>query len=93
MSTKFRPSSYPKHLIVRDRLEGRHIWGPFRERRTSHRPNDRWIFRSFGILHYYTSHAPEAVNLKWRQAELRFNKRYCNASVRYCEKFSFTEQL
>lgn len=54
----------------------------------------RWIFKSFGIHHYYTAHAPEPIYKKWKQCRLRWNKRRAiNASSRYIETYTIDRNL
>ena len=48
----------------------------------------------FARMHYLTSHAPEAVQKRWKQLAARWKKKFCpRASVRFANKFTINRWL
>jgi hypothetical protein len=54
--------------------------------------NKATLGRMAGVIHYYTSHAPNKVRARWKQANARMNKRYPNrGSSRYYNNTAFAK--
>lgn len=89
---KFRPqSNNGRHKLKSNRkgfYTGQYNWHSYHD--NDHGPvNERTLGRIFGRIHYLTSHAPEPVQKRWRQARTRWHKKMDRkAPVDYCNKYT-----
>lgn len=84
MVRKFRPGEH-KGWSQYPRKPGRRGW----DKKEPY--NEHVLGRIFGVIHYYTSHSPADVHKRWKQANVRWKKRFTvwnRGSVRYCNTYS-----
>jgi hypothetical protein len=89
-SKRFRPVSYPKRFVIRQRrLTGAVINYNYQERVTWNPAgwglSKRVLGRLFNQLHYLACHAPTPVKQRWQENYKNFKNRFIprRASVRY----------
>ena len=98
---KFRPQGHVKSgailFYLRGDSIGKYNWHEYpatRDLKGRKLKQPRWIFKFAGIVHHYTSHAPVRVNLRWKQAGIRWRNRLPKkASIRYSNTISIEKDI
>ena len=87
---KFRPNEYSGPYILKCRRLNQYQSTKWRPRWT---PKDKRAFLSklFSVIHHYSSHSKPALAKRWKQADVRFEKRFGNsdrASRRFINEYT-----